>query len=278
MIVRRMDCAEIRDALLAGNAPADPAAEAHLRECEACAELFADRGSLARALSKGEAHAGESAELWASVEGALRADTGPRAWLRSRSTPLRVLIAFAAALAVVALGGRPAGGDSGLAERPTGFIVAFALGALACLSVLVAPLGRRQPSPGVRSALVLGALSLPLAYAVVPRTALAASAASAELGFVAQAFGCFVYGVVLALPFAILVLLLERSDRPRLGLVAGFGAVAGLVANTALALHCPNTEPAHLALGHATVGGALAAFGVLVAIVVARRSNRVGSR
>jgi hypothetical protein len=50
--------------------------------------------------------------------------------------------------------------------------------------------------------------------------------------------------------------------------------LAGLVANAALALHCSNTAPLHLAAGHATIGAALAGIGALVAFLVfARRKS-----
>src|SRR6187431_1440719 len=110
MIDRRMDCAEIRDVLLAGSAPAGPDVEAHLRDCEACAELLRDHGTLGRALSTRAAPGTDSAELWTSVEAALAAETGPRAWIRSRTTPVRLLVAVVAAVAMVVLGSRAAGG------------------------------------------------------------------------------------------------------------------------------------------------------------------------
>jgi predicted anti-sigma-YlaC factor YlaD len=271
MTDRRMDCAEIRDSLLAGSAPTGPEVEAHLQNCETCAELLRDEGTLGRALSKSALPAADSAELWSSIQGALREETWPRAWLRSRATALRLLIAVAVAVAIVALGGRAATG-AGPNELPVGWVVAFALVGIVGLAFAVAPLGRPQPAPGARVALAFGALVLPLGYALASRVALASSA-PVDLGFAEQAVGCFAYGVFLALPFLFAVWLLERSDRPWLTLLVAVGAVAGLVANAALALHCPNTEPAHLAAGHATIGVAFACLGVLWAVMAARRSR-----
>lgn len=60
---------------------------------------------------------------------------------------------------------------------------------------------------------------------------------------------------------------LERSDRPWIKVLTGAGAVAGLLANAALALHCANTETRHLAVGHATIGAGLVCVGAFVAIL-----------
>ena len=100
------------------------------------------------------------------------------------------------------------------------------------------------------------------------------SAGAVEIGFAEQAVACFSYGTFLALPFLAVAWAVERSDRPFLLLLLGFGAVAGVVANAALALQCPNTESAHLALGHATVGVALALLGTLWSLSRRRPSSR----
>ncbi|HVR21220.1 MAG TPA: hypothetical protein VMS65_16015, partial [Polyangiaceae bacterium] len=230
-----MDCAEIRDILLAGSAPTGPDVEAHLRGCEACAELLRDHGTLGRALSQRATPGTDSAELWASVENSLAAETGLRAWIRSRRASVRLLVAFVAAVVMVVLGSRAAGG-TGPAELPIIWVVVFGLVGLVGLIGLVVPLGRPQPAPGVRWALIGGALSLPLAYALAAQAKLPSTGAASEYGFVEQAVGCFAYGVLLALPFLVVVWLLERSDRPWLTLLAATGAIAGLVANAALAL------------------------------------------
>jgi hypothetical protein len=61
-------------------------------------------------------------------------------------------------------------------------------------------------------------------------------------------------------------------------LLAATGAIAGLVANSALALHCPNTDPAHLAVGHATIGIVFACLGALWAIAGKRGHARPSAR
>jgi hypothetical protein len=253
-----MDCAEIRDALLAGTSPSGPGVEAHVRDCEACGELLSERGTLGRALSQSETPSPfESALLWSALERSVAKEKGPRAWMRSRSTPVRVAAAAVVAALVVFVGGRPAPGAT--IDAPVPWLVVFALAGVACIAILVAPLGRPRPPSSVRMSLVVSAVALPLGYALGASNA-AASGASSD--FAIQAFGCFAYGTLLALPFLLVVLSLDRSERPSSSLLVGFGGAAGLVANVALGLHCPNTELGHLALGHASIGGMLAVLGV----------------
>ena len=262
-----MDCTAIRDALLSGSAPAGPGVEAHVADCAPCAELLRNQGRLGRAFSGAEAPKAVNPKLWKSLEGALAAETGARAWLRSRATPVRVLVVVFVASVLVFVGGQPADETVEPVEAMLWWLFGFAVSAFACLWVLVAPLGRPRPPPATRVLLVGAALALPLVYAV------GGSSSRAPGSFAEQAVGCFVYGTILALPFLGVVWLFERSDRPWLTRVVGVGAVGGLVANAALALHCPNTEVGHLVLGHAMVGALLAGMGALWALARTRVSS-----
>jgi hypothetical protein len=263
-----MDCTAIRDALLSGSAPAGPGVEAHVADCAPCAELLRNQGHLGRAFSGAEAPRAVNPELWKLLEGTLAAETGPRAWLRSRATPVRVLAVVFVATFMVFVGGQPTGDTVKPVEAMLGWLVGFAAAALACLWVLTAPLGRPRPPPATRVLLVGAALALPLVYA-----AFGSSPSHAPGSFAEQAVGCFAYGTILALPFLGVVWLFERSDRPWLTGLVGVGAVGGLVANAALALHCPNTEFGHLVLGHAMVGALLAGMGSLWALARTRVSS-----
>lgn len=270
-----MDCAEIRNTLLGGSVPAGPAVESHVRDCAPCSELLQNQAALGRKLSRNEpaeldrrwgggpTDQRDAGPLWSSIDSAISADSGPRAWLRSRKTWVRVILATAVGAVIVAVGGQSAAEFVPRAQAVT-WLVLFSLVGLSCLWVLVAPLGRPRPAAGTREALAWVALSLPLAYALA--SSRTPRATPGELGFAEQAFACFAYGSVLALPFLVVVWTLDRSDRPRLMLLAGMAGVAGLVANSALALHCPNTSPLHLATGHATIGAALAGIGALWAL------------
>ena len=73
----RMDCAEIRDALLAGTVPSGPAVEAHRQTCEACTELLDGEAALGKALSTGETRGFDGAELWGSLESAVETALSP---------------------------------------------------------------------------------------------------------------------------------------------------------------------------------------------------------
>ena len=259
---RPMDCAEIRDAMLAGSVPSGADVDAHARDCAGCAELLRDQGTLARAFSKGEEPSLGSTPLWASLEEAIAAERGPRAWLRSRATPFRLSVAVAVAAIIVGIGGRPRAGGP-VPDASVTWLIAFSLAGVVSLWFLIAPLGRPSPPVGARLGLVGATLVFPLGHAL---TAMAPSGSTNGSGFAAQAFACFSYGSFLALPFLVVLWALERSDRPWLSVLMGLGGVAGLVANTALGLHCANTEPAHLAAGHAAIGAALALLGALVAV------------
>jgi hypothetical protein len=267
-----MDCAEIRNTLLGGSVPTGPAVEAHVRDCAPCSELLSGQAALGRELARfdptqdkqderrwGRGPTDPDSALWTSLDSGISAETGPRAWLRSRKTWLRVLLATACGAVIVAVGGQPAP-DFVPATQAVTWLVLFSLAALVCLWVLAAPLGRPRLR-GKRAVLAWAALALPLGYALGSANASSPQAMAGELGFTEQAIGCFVYGSVLALPFLVVVWTLDRIDRPRGMLLTSMAAAAGLVANAALARHCPNTAPLHLAIGHATIGVALAGIG-----------------
>src|SRR5688572_16357122 len=199
-----VDCVEIRNTLLAGSVPAGPAVETHVRGCAPCAELLRDDAALGRTLSESDAqkrspHPPDA--LWSSIDGAISVEAGPRAWLRSRRTSVRVLLATAVGAVIVAAGGQSAAA-SAPSVQAVAWLALFSLAGLACLWTLVAPLGQPR-SARTREVLVGFALALPLAYALasssIPETG------SSELGFAQQALICFVYGSVLALPFIVVV-------------------------------------------------------------------------
>jgi hypothetical protein len=175
-------------------------------------------------------------------------------------------VAVAVAATIAAVGGRPRAGGP-IPDPSVTWIIAFSVAVVVSLWFLIAPLGRPSPAVGVRLGLIGAALVLPLGYAL---TATAPSGPTNGSAFAVQAFACFLYGSLLALPFLLVLWALERRDRPWLSVLTGVGGVAGLVANIALALHCANTEPAHLAVGHATIGATLALLGALVAVSRAR--------
>jgi uncharacterized membrane protein len=111
------------------------------------------------------------------------------------------------------------------------------------------------PAPPDRSLLVIIAagLLLPIVTALLP-----AGAHSfdhyVQYTQTQATVGCFVIGAFTGVLVVLVLRALDRTahdSRPAGVLAAVTGGVAG---NLALELHCPVTAPAHLLLGHATVG------------------------
>jgi len=142
---------------------------------------------------------------------------------------------------------------------------------------LLAPLYR----PRARWALWLAtfaSFSLPFAVAALAPAYVQRAAAHAGIqhSFLYQAWVCLRYGTSLSLPAVLLFLAMDRQvaqGRRVLLLTAGIGGVAG---NLALLFHCPNEQPAHQLLGHATVGLLLLVcigFGIVVIRVRSRKAT-----
>ena len=251
-----VDCSRVRDAFRAGRPLDDRAMTTHLSGCSRCAELVADEARLGRALGVAPAQPFVEPRIWAAIEREVRAETGVRAWLRSRPTAHRVALAAGMASLAVVLARRELGSGAWVREgtEPWLWLASFIGVGLASLVVLLRPLGGSGLSRRALVAVLALPLALPLAHAVSSEDA---SQLGPLLVVLRGAVGCFVYGLGLALPFVGLVLLLHRSDRfsvRGLLLVAGAGAV---VANSVLLLHCALDHGQHLLAGHASIGFAL---------------------
>jgi len=240
----------------------------HVAGCAPCAELFADDARLGRALASDELPLAPQSELWSSLERSLGSEVGPRAWLRSRPTHLRVaLLVVAGALGVASAAAklRPDFDGYPAASLAT-WLVLYGLAALAAVRLLLPRPGQATVTDGKKGVALLVALLLPLLYAVglmVP----AASTSGGDDGalFLRHAFGCFSYGAALSLPILLVAWALERHDRLPLGNALLAGGLAGLVANLALLFHCPMSQHSHLLLGHATIGFVLASVVAVIA-------------
>jgi hypothetical protein len=248
-----VDCSRIRDAFRAGRSLDDPASAAHVSACSRCAELVADEARLGRALGAPPPDVPAQPHLWAAIERDVRAETGVRAWLRSRPTSQRVALAAGVVVLAALLARREVGGGSWArpGAEPWLWLASFAVLAAASLAVLLRPLGRSSLSRPAVWAVLASSLALPVAHALSSEEA---SQFGVGSGVARGALGCFLYGLGLALPFVLLVLLLDRSDRLTargLVLVAGAGA---LVANLGLLLHCGLDQQEHLLAGHAPIG------------------------
>jgi predicted anti-sigma-YlaC factor YlaD len=258
-----MDCAEIRDAFRRGAVPLSAEARAHLAECPHCRELLESDAALGRTLASAAAlPAPFPTDFLDELEARVASETGVRAWLRSRPTKLRFLIALLSVLFAVGVGG-----VLNLRHDFSGYPRARLLVLLLVYSagILIA-LGKELFLSAWRGAFadhllfVVAALGLPLLVAFVPPTE--ASRAFGPEG----ALNCFVFGALLTLPTAALLWAFDRDERLSLRTVCLSAAALGLSANLLLELHCGNGNPAHVLLGHVSVGVAW-----LIAWAFARR-------
>jgi hypothetical protein len=264
-----MDCAEIRDSFLRGEVPSNAALQAHLAVCPQCRELFEHDAELARSL----AH--EAAlplpfpdEFFNQIQARVAHETGLRAWLRSRPSKLRFLVAVLSVLLAITVGG---------ALKPRPDFAAYpnlrllVLLGIYCLGIFVALgkelfLSARRGSLADHFALLVGALALPFLIAFAPATE--ASRAFGPEG----ALGCFSYGALLTLPTAALLWAFDRDDRLSLRTVCLSAVALGLSANLVLELHCPSGNLQHVLLGHASLGLAW-----LLAWALTRRFSRAAN-
>jgi len=227
------------------------------------AELEAALSSLA---SETGDHPAVSVPDFHALARQLDAETGPAAWLRSRSTSERfgVLIAVAVAASVVAA---TLGGWTDLALLAQGrLVLEFALlGGFALLGMAGSVRGyhHRELPRWMGWGLIGATLVVPLALALMPMP----SAEVPEGAAMAAALGCLMYGLAIAAPVLLVAWVLDRGSwrgRPSVRYAASAAGLAGLVG---LQLHCPVHHAEHLMVGHLPVVlamlGTAAVLGVL---------------
>lgn len=246
-----MDCSQIRDAFVNGRQlPEDQSAE-HLASCPQCRALFEPDAALGRRLA---AQASEALPLnedfWGQLEQRLERESGPRAWLRSRPSRLRLMLVLLPLLLVLIAGGL-------LRHRADFAHYPFSrVGLLLCIYVLAIALALgKELSESPRSNPLRDHFGLLFFALLVP--ALAAFAPATEVSRLAGpdgALACFGYGALFTLPIAVLLWALDRDDRPSFRTVCLSAAALGLASNLLLELHCGNGNPAHVLLGHASLG------------------------
>lgn len=259
-----MECADLRAALLSGQAPRGAEVDAHVKSCEACAELLSDDMVLGRELAELARGAGDhepSSSVgvdFGGIRAAIADERTLAGWLRSRTSVERVGLLLLVVLGVVAI--------QLVARRRVDFalyptvpllvvIATFSLLIGLAVAACLRPLQETPLSPWAQRGLLAAGVLMPvLLYAGEPvHTAHPASLAGAGSDLLARAGQCFVYGLVLALPVLVLARLLDRTQH-RIVSGALFAALSGgLTANLALHLHCPITHAGHLLLGHASL-------------------------
>ena len=267
-----MTCAQVRDAFMHQGELASDAFSEHLEDCSACRELFGQGAELAHCLTAQASGALPFPDqLFDRIEQRVVAETGVRAWLRSRPTQKRWFWLLLSALLVLLVGGvwRPRA-DFGQypAERLAWLAGLSVLGIwFALRKQLTRSLGTRgfSSTPEVLLCLLL----LPFVGAALPATE-----AAAHFG-PGGALNCFTYGAVLTLPTALLLWAFDRDEYPAVRTVYLSAVALGLCANLLLELHCPNGNARHLLLGHASLGLVwLAAWFVARRTLAARLSAR----
>jgi hypothetical protein len=204
-----------------------------------------------------------------ALEKAVRADLererGAIAWLRSRSTPVRLGLSLGFA-ALVALATLFVAARHDLAVYPLARLVLtlgwFFVAAGACAWLALRPAYLPRPSIGVVVAVAAFALLGPVLAAILPEVHTNDVGGHAPI--------CFAIGTIAGAVALLLARALDRGAHAAGQLVLA-AAAAGLVGNLALALHCPVNHPAHLLLGHATVPFALVVGALLARLVPARR-------
>jgi hypothetical protein len=191
--------------------------------------------------------------MLAAIERRLEQERGPRAWLRSRPTAVRVGLAIVLAVA--------AGVLHALAWRrvdwalyPPGRMLlvlgAYAAGIVVTVKVALRPLSAPSRWPAV--AVAASMLGLPVVLALLPRPYDGTEAV--QQSWFAGAVPCFVYGTLWGATAAAALRVLDRRDGLSSSWSVSSAACAGLLANLLLQIHCPNTRAAHLLAGHAGIG------------------------
>jgi hypothetical protein len=253
--VSEASCETLRDALLAGRSGTEPALAEHAEQCEPCATLLLDQALLGSALGAAAPAPSTAEELWPTLNQAIERESGPRAWLRSRSTAARVSLALALLVVITLLGalGLRADWSSLPPVAVSAWLGAFIMTGLGVIVLALPDLGRTRSSRVGRSAWFWLALTLPAAYALSAWYTLEQIPLSPASSLLESALSCFSYGLAVSAPLLVLFWLLDRGAGPKSRVLAA-AAATGLAANGALLLHCPSVDEGHLFLGHVTLG------------------------
>lgn len=246
-----MDCSQIRDSFVSGDRLSAGQIEAHLATCPQCLALFERDAELGRRLA---AQASEvlpfPGDLFGQIEQGLARETGLRAWLRSRPSPVRFVFSLLMVVLAVAVGGMLRQ-RADFAQYPTlRMILLLGVYFVAIALAFAKELSELPHGNPVREYLPLLAFSLavPILAAFAPATEISRRAGSEG------ALSCFGYGALLTLPVALLLWAFDRNERPLLRSVCLSAAALGLSANLLLELHCESGNPMHVLLGHASLG------------------------
>jgi len=247
-----VDCTDLQGLLRAGR-PIEGEAARHLATCPACAAMV---GAAPRLPPPGAALAHElDRTLLAATMAEIDRDRGLGAWLRARSSSVRLalalLFAVSAPLAVALVfprGDLPAYPPLRLALE----LGVLGLVALAATAVTLRPLHRAFPPAlgvGVLAAVVCTAAGL----ASLPHAHVHAITAPDATTFLRGASACLLFGTLCAIPTWVALRLLAREGTALGRRATVLAAAATMVGVTGVFLHCPNVHGVHLWAGHVTV-------------------------
>ena len=230
----------------------DDAMGAHLHGCVLCRRLVAASPPTPTTALP---------QLLTAIEGDIAGESRGLGRLRALSTARRlgVGLALLACTVVTTLVATP---RADLALYPQVRLASELTGLLAAAAVALALAmrGPHRPLPGSLAGVALAVGALPWLLPLAP----VATAAAHPAALWSQAAACLLFGALLALPLMVWIWLSSRTQPP-LGIGALLaGVAAGVLGVAALHLHCPITQQAHLALGHAPIPLLLAGAALLL--------------
>ena len=212
--------------------------------------------------------------LWADIDRKVGHERGVRAWLRSRSTVLRVVLVcgvLAATAAAHLLWGRRSDGFLVSSERLLLTVGSVALAIGLCVRLALAPLTRPLPRATALGSVAL--LLLPVLAALLPALRVGSGDHHPSAASWAAAAGCFGYGGLVVLGVGAALWCVDRGGASSGARLIPGVVCAGLAAHLVLQIHCANDNSTHLLLGHASVGIAW-----LAVWVAARGAGRLKAR
>jgi hypothetical protein len=209
---------------------------------------------LARLLEQTQGEAPQFDALFVGLSDRIANERGLRAFLRSRSTPVRTSIAVSTIFALVLLVLFAFLRRDIAVYPPTRMaLVLSSVGALLAFSLLLSLRPMQRPAlpswttPGLVASsmlLLLGLHSLPAAHLSHPASLVYGAGPTAQL---LRATPCVIIGLWVGVP---IYALLAALDRGGVGRSLVHAVTAGLAANFLLQLCCPVTAPVHMLVGH----------------------------
>jgi len=240
---------------MSGGAPSGPSVDEHLHACARCTELFGNAAPLGRRLASATLRAPDGvAQQLLITESLIAEERGARAFLRSRSTPLRCALSLslpALLLARELSEKRVSLRELGSTRMLLGLLLLGLLGAIVRSALRPLPIERRAAR--LRAVLALVAWCVPGVLCCAPEAPLDAESFSSS-GFALRSLICFGYGSAWAAPSAALLWVFDRGERVPYRVWALAAGLVAVLSNLILLLHCPNTAHAHLIAGHFSVG------------------------